>query len=120
MNKLSCLFDYIKEETHRNTQLSLKELLNSFELMKENGLSLELIQTTGSETGVNLLTCHGSKGLEFEHVFLIGARTDVWEGKRNTNRGFRLPPNVFELESEAEMVEEQRRLFFVEIGRAHV
>lgn len=118
MNKLSCLFDYIKEEAHRNPQVSLKELLNSFELMKENGLSLELIQTTGSQTGVNLLTCHGSKGLEFEYVFLVGARTDVWEGKRNTNRGFRLPSNVFELESEAEMVEEQRRLFFVAMTRA--
>ena len=77
-----------------------------------------MVQTTGSETGVNLLTSHGSKGLEFEHVFLIGARHDVWEGKGNRNRGFRLPPNVFEMETEAEMVEEQRRLFFVSVTRA--
>lgn len=118
MNKLSCFFDYIKAESHRNPQLTLKELLHSFELMKENGLSLELVQTTGSETGVNLLTCHGSKGLEFEYVFLIGARNDVWEGKRNPTRGFRLPPNVFELETEAEILEEQRRLFFVSVTRA--
>jgi DNA helicase-2/ATP-dependent DNA helicase PcrA len=118
MSKLSCLFDYIKEESHRNPELTLKELLHSFELMKENGLSLELVQTTGSETGVNLLTCHGSKGLEFEHVFLIAARNDVWEGKRNPNRGFRMPPTVFEMETDAEMVEEQRRLFFVSVTRA--
>ena len=118
MNKISCLFDYIKEESHRNPQLTLKELMHSFELMKENGLSLELVQTTGSETGVNLLTCHGSKGLEFEHVFLINARTEVWEGKRNYNRGFRLPPNVFEMETDAEKLEEERRLFFVSVTRA--
>ncbi|HYM95554.1 MAG TPA: ATP-dependent DNA helicase [Chitinophagaceae bacterium] len=118
MNKLSCLFDHIKEETHRNPQLTLKELMHSFELMKENGLSLELIQTTGMETGVNLLTAHGSKGLEFEHVFLIGARNDVWEGKRKNNKGFRLPPNVFDLETDAEILEEQRRLFFVCLTRA--
>jgi DNA helicase-2/ATP-dependent DNA helicase PcrA len=118
INKLSCLFDYIKEETHRNPQVTLKELMQSFDLMKENGLALELIQTTGSETGVNLLTCHGSKGLEFEHIFFIGARNDVWEGKRNPNKGFRLPPNVFDMETEAEMIEEQRRLFFVSVTRA--
>ncbi|MGH2563970.1 MAG: PD-(D/E)XK nuclease family protein, partial [Ginsengibacter sp.] len=118
MNKLSCLFDYIKEETHRNPQLTLKQLMHSFELMNENGLPLELIQTTGNETGVNLLTSHGSKGLEFEYVFLIGARNDVWEGKRKMNKGFRLPPNVFDLDTDAEILEEQRRLFFVSITRA--
>ncbi|MBS1921299.1 MAG: ATP-dependent helicase [Bacteroidetes bacterium] len=118
MNKLSCLFDYIKEETHRNPQISLKQIMHSFELMRENGLSLELIQTTGNETGVNLLTSHGSKGLEFEYVFLIGARSDVWEGKKSPNKGFRLPPNVFELETSSEILEELRRLFFVSITRA--
>jgi DNA helicase-2/ATP-dependent DNA helicase PcrA len=32
-------------------------------------LSLPLIQVSGSDKGVNLLTAHGSKGLEFEYVF---------------------------------------------------
>lgn len=118
MNKLSCLFDYIKDETHRNPLMTLKQLMNTYELMTENGLTLDLIQTTGNETGVNLLTSHGSKGLEFEYVFLINARNDVWEGKKNTNKGFRLPPNVFDLETAAEILEEQRRLFFVSVTRA--
>jgi DNA helicase-2/ATP-dependent DNA helicase PcrA len=118
MNKLSCLFDYIKEESHRNPQLTLQQLMYSLELMNDNGLPLELIQTTGNETGVNLLTAHGSKGLEFEYVFLIGARNDVWEGKKRTNKGFRLPPNVFDMETDAEILEEQRRLFFVSVTRA--
>ncbi len=118
MSKLTCLFDYIKEETHRQPELTLKQLMNQVDLMADNKLSLDLIQTTGNETGVNLLTCHGSKGLEFEYVFLVGARNDVWEGKRNPNRGFRLPPNVFEQETDAEAVEELRRLFFVSVTRA--
>lgn len=118
MNKLTCLFDYIKEETHRQQNISLKQLIQQIDLMQENGLSLELVQTTGSETGVNLLTCHGSKGLEFEYVFLINARNDVWEGKRKVSRGFRLPPNVFDQDSEAEITEELRRLFFVSVTRA--
>jgi DNA helicase-2/ATP-dependent DNA helicase PcrA len=118
MSKLTCLFDYIKESTHRKPEISLKELVAQIDLLKENGLSLPLIQTTGTETGVNLLTAHGSKGLEYEYVFLISARNDVWEGKRKTGRGFRLPHNVLEQESEAETTEELRRLFFVAVTRA--
>lgn len=118
MNKLACLFDHIKEEIHRRPDTTLSQLLRHIDLMKENGLSLELVQTTGSETGVNLLTCHGSKGLEFEHVFILGARNDSWEGKRNPTRGFRLPPTVFEQESAAEVLEELRRLFYVAVTRA--
>jgi DNA helicase-2/ATP-dependent DNA helicase PcrA len=118
MNKISCLFDYIKESTHRKPNLGLKQFLEQINLLADNGLSLPLVQTTGTDTGVNLLTCHGSKGLEFEHVFLVGARNDIWEGKRKSNRGFKLPPNVFEQETEAETTEELRRLFFVAVSRA--
>ena len=41
-------------------------------------------------------------------------------GKVNvkTTRGFRIPHNVLEQESEAETIEELRRLFFVAITRA--
>jgi DNA helicase II / ATP-dependent DNA helicase PcrA len=118
MNKLTCLFDYIKESTHRNPELTLKELIQQIDLLADNKLPLPLVQTTGTDTGVNLLTCHGSKGLEYEYVFLLGARNDVWEGKRKTNRGFKLPHNVFEQETEAETTEELRRLFFVAVTRA--
>jgi DNA helicase II / ATP-dependent DNA helicase PcrA len=118
MNKLACLFDYIKEEIHRQPETTLKKLVQHIDLMKENNLGLELVQTTGRETGVNLLTCHGSKGLEFEYVFFMGARNDIWEGKRKPSKGFRLPPNVFEQETDAEVTEELRRLFYVSVTRA--
>ena len=118
MSKLSCLFNYIQEETHRHPHTTLKNLIQHFEVMQDNNLRLDLIQTTGNDTGVNLLTCHGSKGLEYEYVFLINARNDVWEGKRKYNKGFRLPPNIFEQDNEATVEEELRRLFFVAITRA--
>jgi len=123
MEKLSCLFDYIKDETHRHPLMSLREFVELINLMAENKLPLALVQTTGNEHGVNLMTCHGSKGLEFEYVFLLGARFDVWDGKKNNSRGFPMPPTVFigaesgEVSKEEEM-EELRRLFFVAITRA--
>jgi DNA helicase-2/ATP-dependent DNA helicase PcrA len=88
MNKLSCLFDFIKETTHRQPHLTLKELVNQFDLLEENNLPLPLVQTTGSEDGVNIMTCHSSKGLEFEHVFFVNLRMDIWEKKKSGNQNF--------------------------------
>lgn len=118
LNKLTCLFNYIKESTHRRPELTLKDLISQIDLLKENDLSLPLIQTTGIETGVNLLTAHGSKGLEYNYVFLVNARNDVWEGKRKINRGFKVPHIILEQESDSETTEELRRLFFVAVTRA--
>ncbi len=118
MNKLTCLFDYIKDSTHRKPDLTLKGLIQQIDLLAENELPLPLIQTTGTETGVNLLTAHGSKGLEYEYVFIVAARNDIWEGKRKANRGLKVPHNVLEQETESETTEELRRLFFVAVTRA--
>lgn len=118
MNKLSCLFDYIKETTHRQPHLTLKELVKQFDLLEENKLPLPLVQTIGTEEGVNIMTCHGSKGLEFEHVFIVNLRMDVWEKKKSGNQSFRIPHNIVEQDSDEEMHEELRRLFFVSVTRA--
>lgn len=118
MKKLTGLFDYIKDATHRHPEMNLKTFMEQIDLLIQNSLPIDLVQQSGVAAGVSLLTAHGSKGLEFEYVFLMCARTDLWEGKRNVNRGFRLPPNVVEQEQEIEKTEELRRLFFVSLTRA--
>jgi DNA helicase-2/ATP-dependent DNA helicase PcrA len=87
-------------------------------LLEENNISIPLLQTSGNERGVNLLTCHGSKGLEFEYVFFIGCYSGLWEGKKKMAGGFKLPSNVFSKETPEEKEEELRRLFFVAATRA--
>ena len=49
--------------------------------MKKEKLALPLMQFSGNSAGVNLLTAHGSKGLEFEHVFIMGMNAHLWEKK---------------------------------------
>lgn len=115
---LTGLFDFIKEETRRNPTLKLQELVTVIELMEKEELSLPLIQVSGSDKGVNLLTAHGSKGLEFEYVFLAGCNASNWEKKRKPGGGYTLPDTIFGSQPKLSDEEELRRLFYVALTRA--
>jgi DNA helicase-2/ATP-dependent DNA helicase PcrA len=93
------------------------------DLMKENGISLPLVQVSGSDKAVNLLTAHGSKGLEFEYVFFAGCNAATWEKKRKLNSGYKYPDTLY-TRAEAAVTaagsreeEELRRLFYVALTR---
>jgi DNA helicase-2/ATP-dependent DNA helicase PcrA len=117
---LTCLFDFVKEETRRNPDLTLSQLIANIDLMKKNYVVIPLVQVSGSEKGVNLLTAHGSKGLEFEYVFLAGSNASMWEKKRKPYGGFKFPDTVFSSKPVANEEEELRRLFYVAITRAQI
>ncbi|HMK03054.1 MAG TPA: ATP-dependent DNA helicase [Ferruginibacter sp.] len=112
------LFEFVKDETHRNPYLSLQELVNLIELMEKEGISLPLVQVSGSEKGINLMTAHGSKGLEFEHIFLAGCNAGFWEKKRKPGGGYKLPDTMFSFHGSPTDEEELRRLFYVALTRA--
>jgi len=76
---------------HEKSDLNLREFLNE--------LSLESDQDKITDEMINVMTIHASKGLEFEHLFVIGME-----------EGF-FPLN------EAD-IEEERRLAYVAITRA--
>jgi DNA helicase-2/ATP-dependent DNA helicase PcrA len=115
---LTALFDFIKEETARNPLLTLQGLIDVIDLMRKEKLSLPLIEFSGNSAGVNFLTAHGSKGLEFEHVFITGMNAHLWEKKRNPNNGFKLPDTLFSSLPSGNADEELRRLFYVALTRA--
>ena len=117
---LTCLFDFVKDETRRNPELTLAELIANIELMKKNYVMLPLVQVSGSEKGVNLMTVHGSKGLEFEYVFLSGSNASLWEKKRKPYSGFKIPDTIFSSKPVSSDEEELRRLFYVAITRAQI
>ena len=119
MQVMTALFDFIKEETRRNPDLDLERLIQMIDLMKTNGITLPLVQVSGSDKAVNLLTAHGSKGLEFEYVFFAGLNSATWEKKRKPGGGYKYPDNLLSGSGAGESApeEELRRLFYVALTR---
>lgn len=115
---LTGLFDFVKEETHRSPLLNLDELVKLISLMEKEEITLPLVQVSGSDKGINLLTAHGSKGLEFEYVILAGCNSSFWEKKRKPGGGYKLPDTMFTSQPAAGDDEELRRLFYVALTRA--
>ncbi len=76
---------------------------------------IEVDTATGDEAGVQLLTVHASKGLEFETVYIVNATARAWS--EQPVRGWIVPPELVP-PSVLPAVHEQRRLMYVAITRA--
>ncbi|RYZ22431.1 MAG: ATP-dependent helicase [Chitinophagaceae bacterium] len=111
-------YNHLRDETRRHPYATLDDFMGRIELMRKEGLVLPLVQVAGHEKGVNLLTAHGSKGLEFDHVFLAGATASSWEKKRKPFSGFAFPDTLFATSAKGNDLEELRRLFYVALTRA--
>jgi DNA helicase-2/ATP-dependent DNA helicase PcrA len=118
MQVLTNFFDFLKNESRKNPDIKIADLITTIDLMKKNNIRLALNQVIYSDNGVNFLTAHGSKGLEFEHVFLIGCDKKTWDSK-GRNYGFSYPDTLTQASAdEGVQMEESRRLFYVAITRA--
>ncbi len=115
---INAFFKFIQFEAKKKTITALSEIITNIDLMLENKISLAVEIFQGSTKGVNMLSAHGSKGLEFEHVFIINASSQ-WE-KKSPYDGLpyqmaKVLPNMDILDGN---IEEKRRLFFVAMTRA--
>lgn len=117
--QIQCLktyYNFLKEETAREPYISLHAFLRKIELLKSNNIGLKLTKIVHGINGVNLMTVHGSKGLEYDYVFAIGCTEKKWEKDKKA-----LPYKLnllFPGEPQKAYIEESRRLFYVAITRA--
>jgi DNA helicase-2/ATP-dependent DNA helicase PcrA len=118
MQVLTSFFDFLKNESRKKPDIDLAGFITTIDLMIGHNIRLELNQVIFTESGINFLTAHGSKGLEFEHVFLIGCNKRIWDSK-GRNSGFSLPDNLTRAGADdIAQKEEARRLFYVALTRA--
>ncbi len=115
LNKLSALIDYIKEKIQIDKKYSLKDFLSDIDIAKQEGIDwkVEAVESNG----VNLMTAHGAKGLEFDYVFILAANPCYWEDKRAYN-AISLLEEVIKGDDKEEKINDERRLFYVALTRA--
>jgi DNA helicase II / ATP-dependent DNA helicase PcrA len=122
---LQTLLDFARSEAMRRQNArhytggrALAQLLERLERMDDNRLSLEAQQTIRTGNGIQLLTAHASKGLEFEYVFMLDCTEESWgTGQRGGGGRFTLP-DTLTLSGEEDQIEARRRLFYVAMTRA--
>jgi len=86
-------YGYYRDAFEKSEEMSLEEFLND--------ISLQSDQDQVAEAQINIMSIHAAKGLEFEHVYVIG-----------------LEEEFFPLLGESANIEEERRLGYVAITRA--
>jgi len=119
MQVLNSFFNFIKDASKRNPDLSLHELLYSFGIMQKNNIAIPLYKVVATDDGVNLITAHGAKGSEYAHVFVIGCTHKIWDETNANNKGrYKYPDNLLSNTNTSSDLEESRRLFYVAITRA--
>lgn len=116
MEVIHSFFEFVKDECARNTSLRLPEFLNLVDLMLQNRLEVPVYRIQYAAEGVNFITAHSSKGLEFDYVYVIGCQKRVWNSNpRNTD--YKMPDTIAP-RKETDETEESRRLFYVALTRA--
>jgi DNA helicase-2/ATP-dependent DNA helicase PcrA len=77
---------------------------NLAEFLEDVALSTDMDNDKGDADHVALMTIHLAKGLEFQHVFIVGLEEDLF-------------PSAMSMNTRSEL-EEERRLFYVALTRA--
>ncbi len=86
-------YGYFRESVHHNPEITLEELLNDISLQSE--------QDQIEENAITIMSIHAAKGLEFEHLYVIGMEEEF-----------------FPLLGDGCDIQEERRLGYVAMTRA--
>ncbi|MBI3103611.1 ATP-dependent helicase [Candidatus Daviesbacteria bacterium] len=121
LDKLTALFNQIKQNTYKNPAFSLSDFLHLLETSKKHKVTISTKDQKTLDGGVRLMTVHKSKGLEFETVFIINFFDSRW-GSRKKDAKIAIPwkflgENI-KAEIDFEKLEDERRLLYVGITRA--
>jgi len=107
-------------EYHVKEAMTLKTFIEFIELHRRLGTNLLVKKTSldSEDGGVNLMTTHKSKGLEFEVVYIFNSIDSMWgEKARSASRNISYPENL-PLAPSGDLSDERLRLFYVAMTRA--
>jgi len=125
IDKLNGLFDEAKGIIERHKAGKLSDLVSYLDLLEEHNILIKKGAETVVTKRVRLMTAHKSKGLEFDHVYIVYAFDGHWGNKKKRDL-IKLPKYLFSLNGDSgakiektdDKNDDERRLFYVAITRA--
>jgi DNA helicase II / ATP-dependent DNA helicase PcrA len=115
---VSSFFNFVESETQRNPRLTIARLLEMLDSMDANSLAVPLNDAMQHEKGVQLMTAHASKGLEFGYVFMPDCVKSRWDTQQRQHHHQFKYPDTLTFSGEEDALEARRRLFYVAMTRA--
>lgn len=98
---LNSVKQIVDDRVSQKTEIpNLEEWLQDVTLMTDEAQN----EDKEEKSEVSMMTIHSAKGLEYKHVFIVGVEEGIFPGQRSA--------------TDAEAIEEERRLFYVAITRA--
>ncbi|NQT22622.1 MAG: ATP-dependent helicase [Candidatus Omnitrophica bacterium] len=117
IRSLSSFVNMIKNYSLSNPSLTVSDYLEELDLLERHSMPLTGELVTYSQDGVNVITAHASKGLEFHTVIIPFCLQDKnWPLKRMTDK-IPLPAFVMNMREEAHTKTEKDRLSFYDETR---
>jgi ATP-dependent DNA helicase UvrD/PcrA len=111
------LMDFTQSECYAKPSTGLSDLLEKIQLMEDQYIGLSKERLLYDRKGVQFMTAHGSKGLEFQYVFIINCSEKAWDKDTINQRPYGFI-NLFQTDDASASEEENRRLFYVAMTRA--
>ena len=113
--------------SHLKTSLSVEKIdlhqwITNLNTLVENEININSLPLVDDlDNSIRLMTVHKSKGLEFEHVFLIKVLSGKWDSSVSRSN-IKLPLGIIKTDISSVLlnkdIEEDRRLFYVALTRA--
>lgn len=116
---IRALLDFAEEELNGGGRklgrpMRLSDLMERYELARTYKKEINATVELGASGAITLTTAHGSKGLEFDLVYLLDADNDTWH--KGLGSGSYFPSNMLVGDEKDE--DDARRLLFVAVTRA--
>lgn len=119
LDSLYAIREKLRNHFTEESTVTLEAFLHFIDLHRATGSKITRLRRYGdSARAVNLLTAHGSKGLEFDTVYVINAIDSQWgHGARSKVPLITYPENL-RLREKTNSPEERLRLFYVAMTRS--
>ena len=112
-------YSFLGQFRRTDSKKTLESLAELLEYYKHYELSIDYLDTAPNKSRVILSTIHGTKGLEYDYVYLISLVNTAYEDKGDVYGSINIPKilNRF-IVTEAEDVEDLLKLIYVAMTRA--